>query len=295
MRDRVRLRTRVAGLAEPVVLPDDDGDVLVYGIPYLDPDFARVELADGPEPLARSHEAVTSAAMRRIRADLAARAGSARPRSVGGRARVRHRRARRRSPSGTSGSAAWTRCRPGCSRVSDYVALGHLHGPQRRRRVGRDGPAVQRLAARVLVLRAAPRQVVRAGGPVAAARSAPSLVAAPVPRRLADVTGTLEDLLGAAGEPHADAWARVTVTDAHRPRRPLPPRQAAVPARARRPAPRRGGRRRRAARPSSPRRTTRSTWPPTSSRTSPAAARRRPRPRCCAARTRTSPRMERSA
>ena len=44
-----------------------------------------------------------------------------------------------------------------------------------------------------------------------------SLVAAPVPRRLADVTGTLEELLGAAGAPHTDAWTRVTVTDAHRP------------------------------------------------------------------------------
>ena len=40
---------------------------------------------------------------------------------------------------------------------------------------------------------------------------------APVPRRMADVTGTLDDLLGAAGEPHVDDWVRVTVTDAARP------------------------------------------------------------------------------
>ena len=112
MRDRVRLRTRVAGLAEPVVLPDDDGDVLVYGIPYLDPDFARVELADGPEPLARSHEAVAAAAMRRIRADVASAARApARPRTVvaahafviGGaptRVRAGHPRRRRRPGAG---------------------------------------------------------------------------------------------------------------------------------------------------------------------------------------------------
>ena len=82
MRDRVRLRTRVAGLAEPVVLADEHGDVLVYGVPYLDPDFARVELAKDSEPLARSHEAVAAAAMRRIRADVETRSGSARSRTV---------------------------------------------------------------------------------------------------------------------------------------------------------------------------------------------------------------------
>src|SRR4051812_29576495 len=71
MKDNVRLRTRVAGLASPVVLSDE---VLVYGIPYLDPDFAWVELAAAPDTLlARSHEAVTKAAMERIRSDVAAR------------------------------------------------------------------------------------------------------------------------------------------------------------------------------------------------------------------------------
>jgi exonuclease SbcD len=43
------------------------------------------------------------------------------------------------------------------------------------------------------------------------------LVPAPVPRRLADVTGTLDQLLGAGGEAHVEDWVRVTVTDAARP------------------------------------------------------------------------------
>jgi exonuclease SbcD len=47
--------------------------------------------------------------------------------------------------------------------------------------------------------------------------AATTLIRAPVPRALADVTGTLEDLLGAAGEPYVDHWARVTVTDDVRP------------------------------------------------------------------------------
>ena len=215
MRDRVRLRTRVAGLAEPVVLPDGDGDVLVYGIPYLDPDFARVELADGPGPLSRSHEAVTAAAMRRIRADIEARPGSVRPRSVvaahafviGGAPTDSERDIRvggvDQVPAGVFAGA-------------DYVALGHLHGPQKV--TGVDG-SVLRYSGSPLAYSFSEQHHAKStvlvdlsGGQVRT-----SLVAAPVPRRLADVTGTLEDLLGAAGEAHTDAWTRVTVTDTHRP------------------------------------------------------------------------------
>ncbi|MBO3101038.1 exonuclease SbcCD subunit D [Cellulomonas fengjieae] len=215
MRDRVRLRTRVAGLAEPVVLPDDEGDVLVYGIPYLDPDFARVELAEGPQPLVRSHEAVAAAAMRRVRADVAARSGSARPRSVvaahafviGGAPTDSERDIR---VGGVDQVPA------GVFTGADYVALGHLHGPQKV--TGADG-TVLRYSGSPLAYSFSEQHHAKStvlvdlsGGQVRT-----SLVDAPVPRRLADVTGTLEDLLGAAGEPHRDAWVRVTVTDAHRP------------------------------------------------------------------------------
>ncbi|WP_456846418.1 exonuclease SbcCD subunit D [Cellulomonas sp. P5_C6] len=215
MRDRVRLRTQVAGLAEPVVLADDDGDVLVYGIPYLDPDFARVQLADGPEPLARSHEAVAAAAMRRIRADLAARGGSARPRSVvaahafviGGAPTESERDIR---VGGVDQVPA------GVFEGADYVALGHLHGPQ-----GLTGPegTTLRYSGSPLAYSFSEQHHAKSTVLVDLSGSAvrTSMIAAPVPRRLADVTGTLEDLLGAAGEKHVDSWARVTVTDAHRP------------------------------------------------------------------------------
>ncbi|GEK22973.1 exonuclease SbcCD subunit D [Cellulomonas xylanilytica] len=215
MRDRVRLRTRVAGLAEPVVLPDDAGDVLVYGIPYLDPDFARVELADGPELLARSHQAVAAAAMRRVRDDLAARRGAACPRAVvaahafviGGAPTDSERDIRvggvDQVPAGVFAGA-------------DYVALGHLHGPQTVS--GVDG-TVLRYSGSPLAYSFSEQHHAKStvlvdlsGGQVRT-----SLVTAPVPRRLADVTGTLEELLGAAGAPHTDAWTRVTVTDPHRP------------------------------------------------------------------------------
>ena len=215
MRERVRLRTRVAGLAEPVVLPDDGGDVLVYGIPYLDPDFARVELADGTEPLARSHEAVAAAAMRRIRADAQGRSGAAPPRTVvaahafviGGAPTESERDIRvggvDQVPAGVFAGA-------------DYVALGHLHGPQTVS--GVDG-TVLRYSGSPLAYSFSEQHHAKSSVLVdlSGGRVRTELVSAPVPRRLADVTGTLEELLGAVGEPHVDAWTRVTVTDPHRP------------------------------------------------------------------------------
>src|SRR5579862_1017441 len=67
----VHLRTRPEQLADPVLLPDEHGEVAVYGIPYLEP-----ALADGDQDT-RSHASVLRAALGRIRADAAAR-GAAR-------------------------------------------------------------------------------------------------------------------------------------------------------------------------------------------------------------------------
>ncbi|UZN03503.1 exonuclease SbcCD subunit D [Cellulomonas sp. S1-8] len=216
MRERVRLRTRVASLAEPVVV----GDVLVYGLPYLDPDVCRAELADvAPDGtrtlLARSHQAVTAAAMTRVRADVGSRRGGARPRVVvaahafvvGGRASESERDIRvggvDHVPADVFAGA-------------DYVALGHLHGPQ-----VVHGPAgtVLRYSGSPLAYSFSEQHQTKSSVLVDLSGDQPvtTLVPAPVPRRLVDVTGTLEDLLGAAGEPHVDDWARVTVTDVTRP------------------------------------------------------------------------------
>lgn len=216
MRERVRLRTRVASLAEPVVV----GDVLVYGLPYLDPDVCRAELAtpaaDGTRPLlARSHEAVTRAAMARVRADVDARAGGTRPRVVvaahafviGGRVSESERDIRvggvDHVPADVFAGA-------------DYVALGHLHGPQV---VSGPPGTVLRYSGSPLAYSFSEQHHAKSSVlvDVSGATATTTLVPAPVPRRLADVTGTLDDLLGAHGEPHVDDWVRVTVTDAARP------------------------------------------------------------------------------
>ncbi len=212
MRERVRLRTRVAGLSSPVVVGSGDDGLLVYGVPYLDPDACRVELGDD-EPCARSHEAVMSAAMRRVRADLAGRAPGARSVVaahafvVGGLASESERDIR---VGGVDQVPA------AVFEGVDYVALGHLHGPQRVS--GPDGTVLRYSGSPLAysfseVNHHKSAVLVSFDGP----KTTTALVDAPVPRRLADLTGTLDELLGAAGEPHVDAWARVTVTDAVRP------------------------------------------------------------------------------
>ncbi|MFI2753965.1 exonuclease SbcCD subunit D [Cellulomonas sp. P22] len=235
MRERVRVRSRVAGVADPVVLPDERGDTLVYGMPYLDPDVVRHDLAEpGAEPLARSHEAVVTAAMARIRADLARRVagaahtGAPRPRAVV----VAHAFVVGGEPSDSERDirvGGVDAVPAGVFAGVDYVALGHLHGAQRIG-AGLPGAPLLRYSGSPLAysfseLRQTKSTVLLDLDLDAALRApddAPlgvgvSLVAAPVPRRLAELTGPLEHLLGAAGEAHVEDWLRVTVTDPHRP------------------------------------------------------------------------------
>ena len=220
MRERVRVRTRVATLGEPVEVADG----LVYGLPYLDPDLTRGDLAEGdPETgtavlPARSHEAVTGAAMRRVRADLLRRRGDA-PDSrlravvmapafvVGGQPSESERDIR---VGGVDQVPA------GVFAGFDYVALGHLHGPQGLS--GVDG-TVLRYSGSPLAYSFSEQHHAKSSVLVDLSGAEPvtELVPAPVPRRLADVSGTLEQLLGPAGEAHVDEWVRVTVTDAARP------------------------------------------------------------------------------
>ncbi|MBE7700548.1 exonuclease SbcCD subunit D C-terminal domain-containing protein [Oerskovia sp. Sa1BUA8] len=262
MRAGVHFRTRVPDVGTPVVLDPASrggpgGRVAVYALPYLDPDAARWELADGcgcgdasaghagpgaetvdgappgHGPLPRSHEAVTAAAMRRVSADVERRreVGGERLRNVvvahsfvvGGLASESERDIR---VGGVDSVPAGVFAGAGV----DYVALGHLHGPQT-----------------VTVPSRVPRETTGQGdGAVTVARYSGSplaysfsemhqkkstvlvdldatgdartqLLAAPVPRRLAEVSGTLDELLGAAGEAHTDDWLRVLVTDPARP------------------------------------------------------------------------------
>lgn len=120
----LHLRATIDGLAEPVLLPDGHGEVAFYGIPYLEPEPARHALG---VPEARGHTGVLSEAMRRIREDLARRPAGTRSVVL----------AHAFVTGGEASESERTIAVGGVEQVPgsvfdgvDYVALGHLHGPQ---------------------------------------------------------------------------------------------------------------------------------------------------------------------
>lgn len=204
-----------------------DGELvgLVYALPYLDPDVDRVRLAEDPDkPLERSHEAVVGAALDLVRRDITDRgtrvphvimahefvvggepSDSERDIHVGGVDSV---------PSGLfdlqgdSGS------------LIDYVALGHLHRPQK----------------------VCDRPLMRyAGSPIAFSFSeehhhkssvlvtidepgaipAVEIIPAPVFRPLVTLEGTMDELLSSTYAAYHNHFVRIIVTDVDRPERML--------------------------------------------------------------------------
>ncbi len=210
----VHLRTRIEDLDRPVVLTDDHGEVAVYGIPYLHPDATMAAL--GAE---RSHLGVLSAALLRIRADAATRGAGrtvvAAHAFVTGAAPSDSERDIRVGGIGEVGADVFAGV--------DYVALGHLH--RRQRVASRTGTV--RYCGSPLAYSFSERdnvpsvELVELGAKgTVTTRALP----APVPRRLREVRGRLDDLLARAATDLADchdAWLRVVLTDTARPHAPL--------------------------------------------------------------------------
>ncbi|WP_018683960.1 exonuclease SbcCD subunit D [Actinokineospora enzanensis] len=116
------LRTTIAELHRPVLIPDEHGPVAFYGIPYLEPELARHALDDLE---LRGHAAVLGEAMRRITRDLATRQARsvvlAHAFVIGGEASDSER---------TISVGGVPHVPAGLFDGVDYAALGHLHGPQ---------------------------------------------------------------------------------------------------------------------------------------------------------------------
>lgn len=239
-REELRIVSDPLAVGDAVELRGRDGvRVLVYPVPYLEPDLVRQVLADAsgdadedarPAPLARSHEAVMAGALRRVRADLVDRraqgddapavamvhafvtggepSDSERDIQVGGVSSV---------PAGLFDSLGADPCEEAATPHGlDYVAAGHLHRPQ--------DVSGSRVPIRY------------AGSPVAYSFSeagstksvtlldvgdegvrAREVVPVPTRRRLSVLRGTMAELLSDA---HADAvedWVSATVTDDARP------------------------------------------------------------------------------
>ncbi|WP_328541178.1 exonuclease SbcCD subunit D [Streptomyces sp. NBC_00371] len=210
----IHLRTDPDTCDIPVLLDDADGPVAVYGIPYLEPSMVRDRL----EAEAVSHRAVLTAALDRIHADLTNNqpAGT---RSVvlahafvtSGTGQPEERDKDKESTSEREIAVG------GVAHVGadvfdgiDYVALGHLHGPQKvTDRIHYSGSP---LAYSFSEARHTKSITLVDLTPDAVPALTPQLC--PVPLRLERVTGFMEDLLtNPAHEPLRDAWLEVTLTD----------------------------------------------------------------------------------
>jgi DNA repair protein SbcD/Mre11 len=214
-RDRIRMVTDPGALDLPLLLEGSDGvRAAIYGIPYLDPDHARVALAGSGETLPRSHQAVLGAACDRIRADL------------GGRGAVRsvvlaHAFVAGGEPSDSERSIMVG----GVDRVAgtvfegiDYAALGHLHGPQSPDSA--DGSVV-RYSGSPLRYSFSEQDHTKVVLLVDLPDSG-SVTVTPVeieqPRPMTTLRGRLDELLESRQHASAEAaWVRVTVTDRVRP------------------------------------------------------------------------------
>jgi DNA repair protein SbcD/Mre11 len=214
----VHLRTDPARVGAPVVLRDAAGDVGVYALPYLEPESARVLLPPDPrapqEPIGRGHAGVLSRAMACVNADRAARRL---PRAVvmahawvaGGAASE----SERDISVGGVGQVG-----EGVFAGVDYVALGHLHGPQVLRETVRYsgsplaysfGEAAQRKGSWLIDLDASGRCKVES-------------IPAPVPRPLSSRRGRIDELMtDPAHRSVEEHYLSVVLTDPGRPADPM--------------------------------------------------------------------------
>lgn len=202
----VHLRTDAGSVGRPVLIEDTYGEVAVYGLPYLDPDVVRE-----PWGLAvRSHEAALVEAMTRVRQDLRTRPGT---RSVV----LAHAFVAGAQPSDSERDISVG----GVSRVPvsvfdgvDYAALGHLHGAHTlTERVRYSGSPLAYSFSEAGQVKGSWLVDLDAEG-----HTRTEWVAAPVPRPLARLTGTLEELLtDSALRRHEKAWVEATLNDDSRP------------------------------------------------------------------------------
>jgi DNA repair protein SbcD/Mre11 len=209
----VHLRTEVADIARPVVVADDHGQVAIYGIPYLLPDAVMADL--GAE---RSHASVLAAAAAQIRADAASR-GIGRTvvtahAFISGALPCDSERDIRVGGIGDAPASVFAGL--------NYVALGHLHGQQDVRPPGEasrirysGSPLAFSFSERNQAKSVTLAEVDGAGAVTT------TKLAVPVPRRLRQVRGTLDELLAITDADLAQAWLKVILTDTVRPSSPM--------------------------------------------------------------------------
>jgi DNA repair protein SbcD/Mre11 len=245
----VHLRTNRARLAEPVVLTDEHGPVAVYGVPYLEPALVlpgeilseapadtlaaipvgcpaagrAAEPGTGQEPQRqRSHATVLGQAAARIRADAAARGMNrtvvmAHAWVAAGSTDDERRDAATQQQSGSERDISVGGIGYVPAALFDgfsYVALGHLHGQQTlAEHLRYSGSPLPYSFSEKNHKKGSWLVEVGIDGKTRAER-----VAAPVYRRLAELTGRIDDLLTSAEyADHEQHFIAVTLTDPARP------------------------------------------------------------------------------
>lgn len=232
----IHLRTDPEGCATPVVLSDDHGDVAFYGLPYLEPALVK----DALGATKAGHEAVLTAAMDKVRADLAGR--SAATESSPGPSAAREDTSGRTGTagSGTTRSVVLAHAFVAGGRPSDserditvggvaavpagvfdgvdYVALGHLHGCQTvTERVRYSGSPLAYSFSESDHRKTMWLIDLDGSGDLTAER-----VDCPVRRPLARLRGRLDTLLeDPALDRHENSWVEATLTDPVRPTEPM--------------------------------------------------------------------------
>jgi exonuclease SbcD len=229
--NRLTVVSQVDQAVRPVAIPDTSGNtgMYVYALPYLDPDFVRHDLVEAglvEDPPERSHEGVMTAMLGLIRSDLASRrsANSLRVPAVvmahafvaGGQPSDSERDIR---VGGVEYVPAGVFRSDDPATQLDYVALGHLHGPQRIGN-GDAGPVIRYSGSPLAFSFSAKDQrksVAIIDFDESGSVSGQELVPTPVPRTLADVEGTLEEVLSDRFADKHDSWVRILVHGRTRP------------------------------------------------------------------------------
>lgn len=182
-----------------------------YGLPYLEPALVRGEFKVSKA----GHETVLGAAMERVRADLAERGAGTR--SVV----LAHAFVAGGAPSDserdiTVGGVAAVPT--GIFDGVDYVALGHLHGAQAlTERVRYAGSPLAYSFSETTHRKTMWLVELGPEGEIEAER-----IDCPVPRALARIRGTLDELLDDPGfARHGESWVEATLTDPVRPAEPM--------------------------------------------------------------------------
>ncbi|MFP7696239.1 exonuclease SbcCD subunit D [Trueperella sp. LYQ143] len=222
MREGIYIRTDSRNAHIPIVIPGrHDEYALIYPIPYLNPDIENVKLVSTDEdrpPLERSHTAVLTEVSHRITADLHhRRAADAEARIILAHAFISGAEPSESERSISIGGAEAVAASVfHCEGLIDYVALGHLHRPQR---VGdpQHGPLMRYSGSPIAFSFSEEQQQKTSIIYDTTAVDPIEYIPAPVYRPLATLTGTLDELLSPRYCDYQDHFLRIYITDPERP------------------------------------------------------------------------------